>query len=124
MRPILVVAGVRTHRRRLAEVIAHAGYSVVEAETGQSALKLAQDNPPSLALVAIVMPDINGLEIAAQLHQSLGNESPPIILLGAIRPIGLEEEPLASLVCGYLNIDVSSSELLATVRSQLVMSSQ
>jgi CheY-like chemotaxis protein len=124
VKPILVVAGVRAHRRRLAEVLAHAGYSVIKAQTGESALKLAQDIPPGLALIAIVMPDINGLEIAAQLHQSLGNESPPIILLGAIRPIGLEEEPLASLVSGYLNIDVSSSELLATVRSQLVMSSQ
>jgi hypothetical protein len=51
-------------------------------------------------------------------------ELPPIILLGSITPIGIDEEPLASLVNGYLDIQVSSDDLLATVRSHVTISNQ
>jgi CheY-like chemotaxis protein len=123
LNPILVVAGAKACRQRLVQVLVHAGYHVVEAETGRTALSIAEHSAPKLILIAIVMPDIGGLEIAAQLQENFGREAPPIILLGALPPIGLNDEPLASLVSGYLNMDVSPVELLATVQSQLVLSS-
>jgi len=118
-----VVAGAEACRQRLVQVLVQAGYRVIEAETGRTALSIAQHSAPKLILIAIVMPDIGGLEIAAQLQENFGREAPPIILLGALPPIGLNDEPLASLVSGYLNMDVSPVELLATVQSQLVLSS-
>jgi CheY-like chemotaxis protein len=118
MSPILVVASTES-RKRLAGILRRAGYAVVEADSGQSALKTAHSVSPELILMAIVMPDINGLEVAAKLRQHLNSEVTPIILLGSITPIGIDEEPLASLVNGYLDIDASPDDLLATVRSHL-----
>lgn len=118
MSPIFVVAPTE-FRGRLVNILRQAGYAVAEADSGQSALKTARSVSPELILMAIVLPDINGLEVAAKLRQHQNSELPPIILLGSITPIGIDEEPLVSLVNGYLDIDASSEDLLATVRSHL-----
>lgn len=120
---ILVVAP-QESRTRLVSILRQAGYSVAEADSGQSALKTARSVSPKLILMSIVMPDINGLEVAAKLRQCLNSESPPIILLGSITPIGLDEEPLASLVDGYLDLDASSEDLLAIVHSHVTIKNQ
>ena len=124
MKPILVAVGVANSRRRLVEILVDAGYKVVEADSGELALTVAHTTPPKLILVSIVMPDITGLEFAAQLQQSLADRTPPMIVMGTIPPIGLNDEPLVSLVDGYLNLDVSPVDLLTTVQSQLVMAGQ
>jgi CheY-like chemotaxis protein len=123
MSHILVVAPTES-RNRLANILRQAGYTVAEADSGQSALKAARSFSSELILMAIVMPDINGLEVAAKLRQHLNSELPPIVLLGSITPIGIDEEPLASLVAGYLDIDASSDDLLATVRSHVPIRNQ
>lgn len=123
MSPILVVAPTDS-RSRLVNILRQAGYAVAEADSGQSALKTARSVSPELILMAIVMPDITGLEVAAKLKQHLNLELPPIILLGSITPIGIDDEPLVSLVNGYLDIDASSDDLLATVRSHVTVNDQ
>ena len=122
MSHILVVAPTES-RNRLVNILRQAGYEVAEADSGESALKTARSVSPQLILMAIVMPDINGLEVAAQLRQHLNSEL-PIILLGSITPIGIDEEPLTSLVNGYLDIDASSDDLLAAVRSHVGINNQ
>jgi CheY-like chemotaxis protein len=75
--------------------------------------------------MSIVMPDGNGLEVAARLRRSTNGEPlAPIILLGSVPPIGINEEPLASLVSGYLPVGVSPDDLLVAVRSHLGTDSQ
>ena len=117
MSPILVVAATES-RSRLVSVLRQAGYVVFEADSGESALSTARAVSPKLILMAIVLPDINGLEVAAKLRH-LDSELPPVILLGSITPIGIDEEPLVSLVNGYLDIDAPTDDLLATVQSHL-----
>jgi CheY-like chemotaxis protein len=118
---ILVVAPTES-RGRLVGILRQAGYAVAEADSGQIALQTAISGPPQLILLAIVMPDLNGLEVAAKLRQHFDSEATPIILLGSITPIGIDEEPLTSLVNGYLNFDASSADLLATVQSHITIS--
>jgi CheY-like chemotaxis protein len=118
MPSILVVAATES-RSRLVSILREAGYAVEEADSEESALEIASAAPTALILMTIVMPDNNGLEVAARLRRHLNSKSPPIILLGTITPIGIDEEPLASMVSGYLDIDVSSAELLAAVESHV-----
>lgn len=118
MPSILVVAAAQP-RQRLVNILREAGYSVAEADSEESVLRLAGTVSPKLILMAIVMPHGNGLEVAARLRQNCNDDLPPIILLGSVTPIGLEEEPLASFVSGYLDIDAPSSDLLAAVRLQI-----
>ncbi len=119
MSSILVVAATES-RSRLVNILRQADYVVFEADSGESALSTARAVSPNLILMAIVLPDINGLEVAARLRHHLNPELPPVILLGSITPIGIDEEPLVSLVNGYLDIDASNDDLLATVQSYFI----
>ena len=118
MSSILVVAATES-RRRLVEILAGAGYSVVEAASEEDVLKAVSSVSPDLVLMAIVMPASNGLELAAMLRRNFSSKSLPIVLLGSMPPIGIDDEPLASLVTGYLNTDVSADDLLRSVRQTL-----
>ena len=39
------------------------GYTVVEADGGELALRLAQREPPDLVLLDVRMPDLTGIEV-------------------------------------------------------------
>jgi CheY-like chemotaxis protein len=123
MLPILVVAPVAS-RRRIVDILRRAGYFVSEADGGESAMKMACSIFPRLVLMSIVMPEGNGLEIAANLRRIPDFCSLPIILLVSVTPIGINDEPLVSLVNGYLDIDVPAKDLLATVSRQLSLNNQ
>lgn len=82
-------------------------------------MEIAATILPDLIFLAIVMSGVNGLETAARLRTSAGLPAVRIILLGHLPPIGINEQPLASLVDGYLNADVASDELLANVRNMV-----
>jgi CheY-like chemotaxis protein len=114
MRPILVVGG-HEMRQRFAHVLSRAGYDVVEADSGEAAIDLVPSLLPEVVLIAIVLPQLNGLETAARLRNLLKLQPAYIFLLGAIPPIGLDDEPLASLINGYLSIDADPDELLECV---------
>jgi CheY-like chemotaxis protein len=119
MKPILIVNGAKDARLRLIEILSQAGYETVDADTGQRALEIAPNLQPALVFMTIVMPDSNGLETALRLRNLSGFEAVPIILLGCLPPLGIHDEPLASLVNGYLPLDASADELLSCVAVQM-----
>lgn len=102
-------------RTRLAEIFSDAGYRAITADSTDDALHLAISTSPDLVLLAIVMPEMNGLQTAARMRSLPGSKDIPIVLLGALPPLGIEEEPLASLVDGYLGWDAPAEDLLACV---------
>ena len=122
MKPVLMVVGAREWRHRFADILSQAGYEVVEADSGERALELTPSVLPDVVLIPIVMPQLNGLETAARLRALLGSRPLSVILLGWLPPLGINEEPLASLVDGYLNLDAQPNELLACVSTQVPVS--
>jgi CheY-like chemotaxis protein len=115
MKTVLIAIAIHKTRQRFSKILSEAGYEVIEADSGETALELAISSPPHLVLMAIVMPDINGMQSAARLHSRQILKTVPIILLGSVAPLGIDQEPLASIVQGYLDIDVGPEELLAYV---------
>ena len=122
--PSILVVAATEYRCRLVDILFRAGYSVYEADSGESVLKTVAAVLPDLILMAIVMPDTNGLEVAAKLRHILNSNCPPVVLLGSITPVGLNDEPLASLISGYLDISVSPADLLMMVRAKLARNGQ
>jgi DNA-binding response OmpR family regulator len=57
------------------------GYDVVQAANGVEALELAREHKPALAILDVMMPGLDGLEVTRQLRA--GNSRIPIILLTA-----------------------------------------
>jgi two-component system, NtrC family, response regulator AtoC len=67
---ILVVDDERLVRWSLRQKCEEWGFHVVEADAGESALKLAQHESPDLVLLDVRLPDMSGLEVLDQLKKN------------------------------------------------------
>ena len=92
------------------------GYRVIPAYNGAEALRLAQQQHPSLIILDLMLPEVSGLDVCRQVR----NESDvPIIMLTAR---STEEDKLIGLEMGaddYLTKPFSPRELVARIRAVL-----
>jgi YesN/AraC family two-component response regulator len=75
----LVRSGIRALLERVPEI-----QIVAEADDGREAMRLIEEHQPDVALMDIVMPGLNGLEVAARVTKDFPNVR-VIILDGAVR---------------------------------------
>lgn len=64
---ILFVEDEESILNSLGFILEEAGYTVLKAVDGESGLRLAFDQPPDLAILDIMLPGMNGLEVAKRL---------------------------------------------------------
>ena len=67
---ILIVDDERLVRWSLRQKCEEWGYLVIEADSGEPALKLAQRESPDLVLLDVRMPDLSGIEVLDQLKKN------------------------------------------------------
>jgi CheY-like chemotaxis protein len=67
-----------------ARVLHKAGYEVVCAEDGESALKLARESQPDLILLDMILPRISGPEVLARLKKDLATAHIPVVVLSSL----------------------------------------
>ena len=95
------------------------GFEVVLAEDGERALELALSRPPDLALVDLMMPKLDGLELTKRLRAHPLTTAIPVIMLTAR---GLTADKVLGLTAGaddYLVKPFDVSELVARIQSTL-----
>jgi CheY-like chemotaxis protein len=63
-----------------------AGFTVVEAEDGPTAIDVAAKTQPEVALLDILLPDMSGWSIAAELARSEKTAQTAIVFLSALTP--------------------------------------
>jgi AmiR/NasT family two-component response regulator len=83
------------------------------AADGEEAIELARAEPPDLYLFDIEMPNLDGLEAAAQLTEE-GLRRPVVVVTGIDDPT-LIERSIATGVSAYLTKPVDSRELQAAL---------
>jgi class 3 adenylate cyclase len=100
-------------------LLTYQGYDVVEAVDGRSAIRAIAEHAPSLVLLDIMMPDLDGIEVCQRLRRQPEHAALPILLLTALnRP----EDKARGLEAGandFLSKPFDESELSARVRSLL-----
>jgi CheY-like chemotaxis protein len=79
MSTILIIEDEETVRKFLAINLKARGYDVMEAANGREGLELMRTVDPSLVLMDIRMPDLNGWEVLNE----LGDNTPPIFVMTA-----------------------------------------
>ncbi|MEK3881491.1 response regulator transcription factor [Paenibacillus sp. PL2-23] len=77
---ILVVDDEERIRRLLKMYLEKEGYSIDEAEDGETALRLASNTDYALILLDVMLPGIDGVEVCARLRQV---KATPVIMLTA-----------------------------------------
>ncbi|HTT52659.1 MAG TPA: response regulator transcription factor [Streptosporangiaceae bacterium] len=113
---ILVVDDELSLRRLMRLYLGQAGFAVQEASTGAQALAALRRGDIDLAIVDVMLPEVDGFEVVRQARR---NSSIPIILLTAR---GEEASRVAGLEIGaddYVVKPFLAHEVVARVRAQL-----
>ena len=96
--------------------LARAGYQVERAADGLTGLKLAEQRLPDLVILDVLLPGLDGLEVARRLRAA-GNV--PILMLTARDGVGERIEGLDAGADDYLAKPFALDELLARLRALL-----
>ena len=113
---VLVVDDDHTVREVVVSYLRAAGHDVREAEDGERALASMRDEPADLVVLDLMLPGIDGLEVARRLRES---GDVPIIMLTAL---GSETDRVVGLERGaddYVTKPFSPRELVLRVQSVL-----
>jgi DNA-binding response OmpR family regulator len=78
---VLIVDDQPDIRETLAELLQGEGFRVLTASNGQEGLDLARCSPPSLVLLDLMMPIMNGWEFAGEMHRDPRLASIPLLIL-------------------------------------------
>jgi CheY-like chemotaxis protein len=65
-------------------VLIKAGYEVICAEDGESALKLAQEQKPDLILLDMILPKMSGPEVLKHLKENAATADIPVVVLSSL----------------------------------------
>jgi two-component system, OmpR family, KDP operon response regulator KdpE len=102
--------------RALRVVLREAGFEAILAETAEEALDRASIRPPDAAIIDLVLPDGDGVEVTRRLREW---SEMPIIVLSAV---GDEEEKVRALEAGaddYVTKPFGPRELVARLQAAL-----
>jgi len=80
---ILVVEDNDKNRKLVRDVLTFKGYEIIEAETGEEGVHLAQERHPSLILMDIRLPGIDGIEALRRLRAEQATRRIPIMAMTA-----------------------------------------
>ena len=97
----------------LRRTLAHAGYSVAVASTGDEGLRAVIDRTPDLIVLDVMMPGIDGYEVTRRLR--MGGTTAPILMLTARGEVIDRVQGLRGGADDYLIKPFALDELLARV---------
>ena len=80
---ILVVEDDGKSRKLVRDVLTFKGYEIVEAETGEEGVGLAQERGPSLILMDIRLPGIDGIQALGRLRAEVATRAIPVMAMTA-----------------------------------------
>lgn len=84
---VLVVDDDNITRRIIRKVLDNAGYSVIEAESGEQALESLSREHPDLILLDVMMPGMDGYQVCTEIRKRLTDNSLPVIMLTGLDDI-------------------------------------
>ena len=114
---VLVVDDDPQVHEMLEDALDDAGYRMLGAHGGREGLEMAQSERPSLVVLDLMMPEVNGFEVAAALADDPTTADIPVVILTAKDLTHLDRERLAGKVEGLLSkAPMDRGHLLRTIR--------
>jgi two-component system KDP operon response regulator KdpE len=113
---VLVVDDEPQILRALKVILREAGFEAIVAETASDALDLAAARPPQAAIIDLVLPDGDGVEVTRALREW---SEMPILVLSAV---GEEDQKVRALDAGaddYVTKPFGGRELVARLQAAL-----
>ncbi|MDA8173896.1 MAG: diguanylate cyclase [Nitrospiraceae bacterium] len=116
---ILFVEDSRSQAAATSDFLERAGYDVVWAENGTSAIKVAKTEPIDVIILDLELPDLNGNEVCRWLKVNEDTRGIPIIMLTAKAGVQNKVAGLEAGADDYLSKPYMDSELSARIYASL-----
>lgn len=95
------------------------GYRILQASSGQEALKILEDKQPDLILLDLMMPLMSGFEVCSEVRKKYSLAQLPIIILTAKNQVNDLVSGFESGANDFLTKPFSQNELLYRIRTHL-----
>ncbi|TDD64254.1 response regulator transcription factor [Jiangella aurantiaca] len=118
---LLVVDDEATVRELLSAALRFAGFGVSSAATGTEAVETAQEEPPDLVLLDVMLPDMDGFEVVRRLRALPGRRHGPVPVL-FLTARDRQADKVTGLSLGaddYVTKPFDLEELIARIRAIL-----
>jgi two-component system cell cycle response regulator DivK len=116
---ILVVEDQEDNRQILRDLLANAGYEMIEAGDGEQAVVQASKHKPDLILMDIQLPILDGYEATRRIKADAALKAIPIIVVTSYALSGDEDKARAAGCDAYVAKPYSPRALLAKIREYL-----
>ena len=116
---VLVVDDEDRNLRLMEALLAPLGYAVELARDGEEGLLKAKKSPPDLILLDVMMPKIDGFEVARRLKEDESTRIVPIVMVTALNAVTDRVRALEAGADDFLAKPVDKTELRARVHTLL-----
>ena len=114
---ILAVDDNEQNLQLLEEYLGSWGYDVVLAHDGLEALQLYPKHNPSIIVLDVMMPNMDGYEACARIKSQPGGKTIPVLMLTALTATEDKIRALESGADDFLNKPINREELRSRIRS-------
>lgn len=101
--------------RSLTFVLERAGFVLRTATNGAEAFAIAQEEPPVLALLDVMMPEMTGLELCRTLKNTPATRDVPVFLVTARAMVSERARGIAAGADAYITKPFVNKELIEQV---------
>jgi len=116
---ILIVEDNDKNRKLVRDVLTFKGYEVIETETGEQGVRLAQERRPSLVLMDIRLPGIDGVEALRRLRAEETTRWIPVMAMTASVMSEDRQKIMAAGFDGYQSKPINVNDFVAAVAQVL-----
>lgn len=102
MKKIIFIEDERTLQKMLGEALVAAGFSVVNANDGETGLQMVRQEMPDLVLLDLVLPKMNGFEVLRELKGDEATKDIPVMVLTNLEAAEDVEKVIALGATTYL----------------------
>lgn len=113
---ILLVEDNQWNAQLVVEILELHDYVIEVATRGDVALGMIKANQPDLILLDLMLPDINGIDIARELRETHSNSDLPIIALTALGNLNIQRRCMEAGFDEVIVKPVTNREVIDVVK--------
>ncbi|MCP4410586.1 MAG: EAL domain-containing protein [Gammaproteobacteria bacterium] len=117
--PVLVVDDDFSVRLLVAAALAQAGFTVVEADNGQQALAMFNQRSPSMILLDVMMPEMDGFTMCAELRKLADGKHVPVLMMTGLDDVDSVNHAYAAGATDFITKPINYTLLVHRVRYML-----
>lgn len=117
---VLIVDDNETNRGLIVNIVKVLGVDFEEAVNGIEALEMVKKSQPNLILLDMLMPEIDGFEVARRLKKNSATSHIPILAVTAKAMIGDREKALTSGCDDYITKPIDTITVMNKIKNLLV----